>query len=156
MTTAPDEWIPTMTVSPPTHDDAAEIMALHREFVDANSPLDSSYLHRRVTAAPGELVWFNLNGSNYIGQEEIVRLWDMLAENLAAPAINSDIRDERVEVIGDVAWVTYLSRYRADFGQLGTYDGGMRGTEVWVRRAGDWELVHTHFSPHVPNQMSGR
>lgn len=146
-----------MTQSTPSvDDDAAEIMRLHREFVDANSPLDSSYLRRRVSATPNELVWYNLNGSAYIGQDHIAQLWDTLSANMETPAINSELRDERIQVDGDVAWVTYLSHYKADFGKLGVYDGGMRSTEIWRRRDGNWEIVHTHFSVHVPNQMSGQ
>jgi ketosteroid isomerase-like protein len=146
-----------MTESAPVlESDVAEIMRLHREFVDANGPLDSSYLRRRVSAAPGELVWYNLNGSTYIGQDHIAQLWDTLAANMAEQAVSTDLRDERVEVTGDVAWVTYLSHYQADFGKLGSYDGGMRSTEIWRRRDGHWELVHTHFSAYVPNQMGGQ
>ncbi|WP_322860914.1 nuclear transport factor 2 family protein [Mycobacterium europaeum] len=136
--------------------DAAEIMRLHREFVDANSPLDSRYLRRRVSADPGELVWYNLNGSAYVGQDHIAALWDTLSANMNEQAVSAELRDERVEVEGDVAWVTYLSHYQADFGELGTYDGGMRSTEIWRRRGGEWRLVHTHFSAHVPDQMGGR
>lgn len=146
-----------MTRSAPVLEgDAAEIMRLHREFVDANGPLDSSYLRRRVSAAPGELVWYNLNGSAYVGQDQIAQLWDRLAANMAEQAVSAELRDERVEVEGDIAWVTYLSHYQADFGKLGTYDGGMRSTEIWRRRNAHWELVHTHFSVHVPNQMGGQ
>ena len=136
--------------------DAAEIMRLHREFVDANSPLDSYYLRRRASANPGELVWYNLNGSAYIGQDHIAQLWDTLSANMNEQAVSAELRDERVEVEGDVAWVTYLSRYQADFGELGAYDGGMRSTEIWRRRDGEWRLVHTHFSAHLPDQMGGR
>lgn len=136
--------------------DAAEIMRLHREFVDANGPLDSTYLRRRVTAVPGDLVWYNLNGSTYVGQDHIAELWDTLSANMDHQAVSAELREERIEVAGDVAWVTYLSHYQADFGELGTYDGGMRSTEIWRRRNGEWELVHTHFSAHVPNQMGGQ
>jgi|SRR5580693_5315150 ketosteroid isomerase-like protein len=136
--------------------DAAEIMRLHREFVDANGPLDSSYLRRRVTAAPNELVWYNLNGSAYVGRDHIAQLWDTLSAAMDGQAVSAELRDERVEVAGDVAWVTYLSHYRADFGNLGSYNGGMRSTEVWRRRDGEWELVHAHFSVHVPDQMGGQ
>ncbi len=145
-----------MTTSTPSMEaDVAEIMRLHREFVDANGPLDSSYLRRRVTPTPNELVWYNLNGSAYIGQDHIAGLWDTLSANMNSPAVSTELRDERVEVDGDVAWVTYLSHYQGDFGELGTFDGGMRSTEIWRRRDGEWELVHTHFSVHVPDQMNG-
>lgn len=80
----------------------------------------------------------------------------MLSANMTAPALSTEIHDERVEVEGDVAWVTYLSRYQADFGAVGTYDGGMRSTEIWRRRDGKWEIVHTHFSAPAPAQTSGQ
>lgn len=136
--------------------DTEEILRLHREFVDANGPLDSSYLRKRVVAGPEELVWFNLNGSNYIGLEHIAALWDMLSSIMAGEAMSSELRDERVDVVGDVAWVTYLNHYRADFGNLGSFNAGMRGTEIWRRDGGTWQLAHAHFSTHVPNQMGGR
>ncbi|GFG73191.1 YybH family protein [Mycobacterium botniense] len=135
--------------------DVAQIMRLHREFVEANGPLDSSYLRRRVTATPGELVWYNLNGSVYRGQDHIAELWDALASNMSGPASTTELRDEHVEVVGDVAWVTYLNHYRSDFGDLGSCDCDMRATEIWRRRDGEWRLVHAHFSTHVPNQMGG-
>lgn len=136
--------------------DAREIMSLHREFVEANGPLDSSYLRQRVTAVPDEMVWYNLNGSVYIGQDHIAQLWDMLSATMGGQAMNAELRDERVEVVGDVGWVTYLNHYQADFGNLGSFNAGMRSTEIWRRREDKWELVHVHFSTHVPNQMGGR
>ncbi|HST39658.1 MAG TPA: nuclear transport factor 2 family protein [Conexibacter sp.] len=135
--------------------DEQEILRLHREFVDANGPLDSSYLRERVVDGPQELVWFNLNGSNYIGQDHIAQLWDMLSSIMGGEAMNSELRDERVEVVGDVAWVSYLNHYAADFGNLGSFNAGMRATEVWRRADGEWKLAHAHFSTHVPRQMGG-
>ncbi|WP_156657601.1 YybH family protein [Mycobacterium kyorinense] len=132
--------------------DTREIMRLHREFVDANGPLDSSYLRRRVTAIPDELVWYNLNLAVYVGQDQIAQLWDMLSSAMTGDAISSELRDERIEVVGDVAWVTYLNHYRADFGDLGSYNAGMRSTEIWRRRDGTWALVHAHFSAHAPTE----
>lgn len=136
--------------------DAAEIRRLHREFVDANGPLDSSYLRRRATAVPDELVWFNLNGEVYIGQDQIVQLWDALSAAMRSPAVSAEMRDERIEVVGDVAWVSYLNHYQADFGDIGSYNAGMRSTEIWRRREGDWELVHAHFSTYLPTQAGER
>ncbi|QLL09226.1 YybH family protein [Mycobacterium vicinigordonae] len=126
--------------------DNAEIMRLHREFVDANNPLDSSWLRQHASAVPNELVWFNLNGATYVGQDHIAQLWDALSTAMKEDALSSEVHDEHIEVDGDVAWVTYLSRYQADFGELGSYDGGMRSTEIWRRRNGEWKLVHGHFS----------
>ena len=137
-------------------EDTREVLRLHREFVDANGPLDSSHLRERAVLGPDELIWFNLNGSVYTGIDHITQLWDMLASIMGGEAMSADLRDEHVTVVGDVAWVTYLNHYQADFGNLGSYNAGMRGTEIWQRRDGTWLLAHVHFSTHVPNQMGGR
>lgn len=135
--------------------DGQEILRLHREFAAANGPLDSSYLRKRVTPADGEMIWFNLNGSNYVGLDHIAQLWDTLSSKMPGDATVSEPSDERVRVVGDVAWVTYLSHYAADFGDLGAHSVDMRGTEIWQRRDSTWQLVHVHFSTHVPGQMGG-
>jgi ketosteroid isomerase-like protein len=135
--------------------DVQEILRIHREFVDANGPVDSSYLRERAVSEPGELVWFNLNGSNYIGLDHIVQLWDMLRSIMGGEGMSSDLREEQVRVVGDVAWVSYLNHYAADFGNLGSFNAGMRGTEIWRRIDGEWKLAHAHFSTHVPGQMGG-
>jgi ketosteroid isomerase-like protein len=132
-----------------------EVMRLHREFVEANGPLDSQYLREMLVTDADEFVWFNLNGSVYVGLDHIAQLWDLLASIMGGQAMNTELRDERVEVVGDVAWVSYLNHYRADFGNLGSFNAGMRATEIWRRQDGSWRLAHAHFSTHVPKQMGG-
>src|ERR1051325_9576934 len=137
--------------------DQQELLRLHREFLDANEPLDSSYLRKMCVDGPGELVWFNLNQSNYYGLDHIAQLWDMLHAILAGQEGEvSELRDERVTVEGDMALLTYYLRYKGDFGNLGTFNTGCRGSEVWRRRDGEWKLLHGHWSSHVPNQMGGQ
>ncbi len=138
-----------------TASDTAQVRRLHQEFVAANGPLDSNYLRAHAASGPDELIWFNLNGSNYVGLDHIAQLWDMLSAIMGGEAMNAELRDERVDVVGDVAWVSYLNHYKADFGNLGSFNAGMRGTEIWRRTDGTWVLVHAHFSTHVPKQMGG-
>lgn len=136
--------------------DRDELLHLHREFLQANEPLDSDYLRTMCVDGAEELVWFNLNQSNYYGLEHIAQLWDMLKAILAGQKGEvSELRDERVEVEGDMALITYQLRYKGDFGNLGSFNTGARGTEVWRRRDGTWKLLHGHWSSHVPNQMGG-
>ena len=145
------------TNSNPTVDqDREEILRLHREFMQANEPLDSSYLRKMCVDGPDELVWFNLNQSNYIGLDHICNLWDLLHGILAGQEGKvSELRDERVDVEGDMAVLTCQLKYTGDFGNLGTFDTDCRGTEVWRRRGGEWKLAHGHWSTHVPGQMGG-
>ncbi len=141
---------------PSAEQDREEILRLHREFMTANQPLDSAHLRKICVDGPDELVWFNLNQSNYYGLEHIAQLWDMLRAILAGQEGEvSELRDERVEVEGDMALVTCQLRYKGDFGNLGTFDTDTRGTEVWRRRGGEWKLAHGHWSTHVPGQMGG-
>jgi ketosteroid isomerase-like protein len=136
--------------------DREEIMRLHREFLAANEPLDSSYLRKHCVEGPDELVWFNLNQSNYKGLDHIAKLWDMLRAILAGQEGKaSNVRDEKIDISGDLALVTYVMRYAGDFGNLGTFDTDCRGTEVWKRIDGEWKLFHGHWSNHVPGQMGG-
>jgi ketosteroid isomerase-like protein len=143
-----------ITTTPDQDKDA--LLRLHREFLEANEPLDSGYLRTMCVEGADELVWFNLNQSNYYGLDHIAQLWDMLRAILAGQRGEiSELRDERVEVEGDMALITYHLRYKGDFGNLGSFNTGARGTEVWRRRDGDWKLLHGHWSSHVPNQMGG-
>ena len=64
--------------------------------------------------------------------------------------------DERVDVIGDAALVTYLMHFEADFGALGKVAQDARSTEVWQKVDGEWKMIHFHCSNYVPGVMGGK
>ena len=106
---------------------------------------------------PDRLIWYNLNQSNYYGVDHIVELWKMLTA-ISPPGAKAVCvpRDERVDVIGDAALVTYLMHFEADFGALGKVAQDARSTEVWQKVDGEWKMIHFHCSNYVPGVMGGK
>lgn len=58
-----------------------------------------------------------------------------------AKSVNVIVANERFRFYGDAALLTEVERYGdgEDFPRF-------ESTSVWVRRAGEWKLVHLHFS----------
>jgi ketosteroid isomerase-like protein len=136
--------------------DEERIWELHRGFVDANKVGDSQFLRDHMAPGPDALIWYNLNQSNYIGVDHIVELWDMLRAAMGGKTAVVEARDERVTVVGEVALVSYLLNFAADFGALGKFIQEARDTEVWQRMNGDWKMIHFHCSNYIPGVMGGK
>ncbi len=138
-----------------THADEARIQELHEGFVEANKTGHHPFLESHM--APGmTLVWYNLNQSNYHGVDHIVELWKMLAVMSQGREAKCESRDDIITLVGDVALVTYLLDFAADFGALGKFVQEARCTEVWQRMDGDWKMIHFHCSNYVPGVMGGK
>lgn len=135
--------------------DEKQIRELHEGFAQANTTGDVAFLRAHMAPGADTLTWFNLNQSNYIGVDHICELWDFLRGVSAGRAAECKVRDQRVTVSGDAAWVVYALDFRADFGALGKVAQDARCTEIWQRQSGEWRMVHFHCSSHVPGQMGG-
>lgn len=144
-----------------TTTDEETVLALHASWIAANRVGDTAWLRDHIApGGPGAFLFFNHNGSNYDGVDETVALWEHLTRAaLAAPTppkrLVLDDRDVRVTVVGDIAIVTYLAWFEADFGEAGKEETGSRGTEVWRRTDDGWRLVHLHASVHTPGVNGG-
>ena len=136
--------------------DEQVITELHEGFVAANRTGDWSFLEAHMAPGADALRWYNLNQSNYIGQDHIIELWKMLKSVMQNKEAKCITRDDRVEVIGDAAVVSYLLDFEADFGALGAFKQEARSTEVWQRIDGDWKMIHFHCSNYVPGVMGGK
>ena len=135
--------------------DEKEVWELHRGFVEANKTGHHPFLEAHM--APGDtLLWYNLNQSNYHGVDHIVELWKMLAAVMQGKTAKCETRDDKVSVVGDVALVTYLLDFSADFGALGKFVQEARTTEVWQKMDGEWKMIHFHCSNYVPGVMGGK
>ena len=64
-------------------------------------------------------------------------------------AVIDDEREITVRVYGDMAVVQNLSTLRGQFSGQPT-DTDLRGTFVWIRRQGRWQLVTNQLTPVVP------
>ena len=138
---------------PATTTDEETILDLHHGFVEANTTGDTSYLRAHMAPGPEGFRWYNLNKSVYVGMDHIIRLWDFLVA--MGGSAECPILEEQVRVNGDVAWVTYIMGFNADFGPMGKVSQNARSTEIWERQDGEWKMVHFHCSTHVPGQMGG-
>ena len=140
--------------------DEAKIGELHRGFIEANKTGHHPFLEAHM--APGmTLVWYNLNQSNYHGVDHIVELWKMLAAVSQGREATCVTRDDQVTIVGDMALVTYLLNFAADFGALGKFVQEARCTEVWQRMANsngesEWKMIHFHCSNYIPGVMGGK
>ena len=136
-------------------DDEKRIRELHAGFVEANTTGDVAFLRAHMAPGKDALSWFNLNQSNYIGVDHISELWQFLSGVSSGRKAECKVSEERVTVSGDAAWVVYALDFRADFGAMGKIAQDARCTEIWLRSAGEWRMVHFHCSNHVPGQMGG-
>jgi ketosteroid isomerase-like protein len=137
--------------------DEEKIWELHRGFVEANTTGHWPFLEAHMAPGADALIWYNLNQSNYIGVDHIVELWKMLAAAMGAgKKAKCDARDERVTVVGDMALVSYLMDFDANFGAMGRFKQEARDTEVWRKIDGEWKMIHFHCSNYVPGVMGGK
>lgn len=135
--------------------DTDRVIELHKQFITANTHEDVEFLGSNSWQ---DVTWYNLNKSNYMSQEAILKLWRMLHE--ARPDLTKDaalsVRDEIVTVVGDAAWVVYMLHVDYDFGELRKITTAARATEIWRRIDGDWKLAHFHCSEHEAGNMGGQ
>jgi len=79
-----------------------KVLNLHCEFVEANKTAYHPFLEANM-APEMNLLWYNLNQSNYHGVDHIVELWKMLASVMNGKAGTISTRDDAVKIIGDAA-----------------------------------------------------
>lgn len=134
----------------PAFQERSELLERHAAYLTANNSSSDSSLLRRVWDADPANLYFNMGGHTYRGVEHWAKLWDYYATRVVAP-IGYTSYDQRVQMQGDVAWVTChrygYSRWvgpeprrQPDGPRLS------RSTEILIRRPDGWRTVHVHFS----------
>lgn len=134
--------------------DENRVRELHDQFVMANTHEDTEWLGEHILH---DVSWFNLNKSNYFGDEAIITLWNWLYEQRPDKTKDATIVvDSRaIKVVGDAAIVTYNMTIDYDFGDKAQFHAGARATEFWIRSDGDFKLAHFHCSEHEHGIMGG-
>ena len=135
--------------------DDARVTELHEQFIVANTHEDTDWLSAHIHP---DVTWFNLNKSNYYGDEAIIELWKWLYEQRPDKTQDATIvvTERTLKVVGDAAVVAYNMQIDYDFGEAAQFHAGARATEVWLRLDGDFKLAHFHCSEHEPGIMGGR
>jgi len=144
---------------PPTFDggtetDRRQVLELHHRFLAANDALDGEALRRVWSDDPGCL-FFNSNGHTYAGLEDWLAIWDHYRTRIRAlrPYKPGSVR---IVIRGDMALIAAdrIARY---FDWITTDPVPslfewpyVRHTQVCVREAGAWKIIHAHFSMASP------
>lgn len=114
---------------------AQEIMLLEERWGQALSRRDTAFFHQVLAEE-----FVTTGGESVRSKQEVIRELGAGTGPLAAPRLQST----RVKVYGDIAVVTGLVTFN---GLGGAASPLTRFTEVWVKRAGNWQAVHGHYNP---------
>jgi ketosteroid isomerase-like protein len=135
----------------PSPQDRSEVLEKHAAYLHANNTSSDSGLLRQVWDAKPRNLYYNMGGHPYRGVEHWSKLWDYYHSRVVAP-IGYTSYDQRVQVRGDVAWVTChrygSSKWVAAEPRRNQPDGVKlsRSTEILLRQPDGWHTVHVHFS----------
>ena len=152
-----------MPVSQPTvEQDIAEVKRIHDEWWASNADFDIPRM-RLCLASGDKFLQYNLNGHAYRSVDELTQLWELIGQNYGIPEL--EVIDMRIEVRGDMAWVSHealIRRVAKPGGQLppGALPSTtfrVRETEVLLRDDGAgnpvWRIWHHHCSVHAPDDQ---
>jgi ketosteroid isomerase-like protein len=143
-----------------TEADRQRLLQRLDEYLDANARFDWEKLQDIWSGAP-EALFFNLNGHTYRGREHWTRLWQYYRENVRSGywtpsdiggVVSSDLavvwchRRTQSEWVG-AGPAQRSRRYGAEFVS--------RSTMVFRKEAGDWRVVHVHFSRASDEERPG-
>ena len=132
-------------------EDRRRLLEQMDEYLDANARFDWVKLQDIWSSAP-EAVFFNLNGHTYQGREHWTQLWQFYQNNVKSSywtpfdvggVVNGDLAIVWCERHTKSEWVGQgpppaARRYGLEFIS--------RSTMVFRKEAGDWRVVHVHFS----------
>jgi ketosteroid isomerase-like protein len=132
--------------------DREQILRLHGDYIEANASFDLEQLDP-IWSKTAEALFFNLNGHTYRGREHWFRLWEFYRQNVQSGHwtpfdIGGVVADDLA-----VVWCHRRTRRRWTGNEPPPEDihyGGeefiTRSTMVFRKEAGEWRVVHAHFS----------
>ena len=140
-----------MSPKPALRSDEQELLAANRAFYQALESLDLS----KMAAVWLQEDWVQClhPGWDLIqGWEDIQESWIGIFRSTKRMRVS--VSRPLIRVLGDAAWVSCLENVTS------TYDGGfstavIETTNLFVRRAGRWLMVHHHTTPLPDREPSG-
>jgi ketosteroid isomerase-like protein len=140
-------------------EDRTRVLQRMDDYLDANARFDWVKL-QDIWSDAGEAVFFNLNGHTYKGREHWTRLWKYYQNNVASSywtpfAVGGVVSDGLAVVWCErhtrSEWVGNDPMPSRPYGK----DFVSRSTMVFRKEAGDWRVVHVHFSPASESERPG-
>ena len=132
-------------------EDRAAIMAKFQAYLVANTDYDGAALHGIWSDDPAA-VFFNLNGHVYQGREHWTRLWQYYRTRVSNSVWEPFDIGGTVSADLAVVWCLRKTYYKwvgegpMDAGRRPERSSISRSTMVFRKEAGDWRVVHVHFS----------
>jgi ketosteroid isomerase-like protein len=137
------------------------IAAIEDRWMHANNRI-SMDLMREVWTEDPEAVLYSGTLHTYRGVEEWAKKWHVYEKTFSVEKV--DVDDRRITVSGDMAYASYVvTVHLRQFDERGslcdafemeqdnTVPVPFRGTDVLMKDgAGEWKLVHCHYSPVPP------
>jgi ketosteroid isomerase-like protein len=131
--------------------DRSRVLERLHEYLEANASFDWGLLQDIWSGEP-EAVFFNLNGHTYKGRDHWTRLWQFYQPNVRSGywtpfdlggVVSNDLAVVWCERHTQSEWIgrdppPQARRYGVSFIS--------RSTMVFRKEAGDWRVVHVHFS----------
>jgi len=128
------------------------ILKLHADYIDANSSFDWHKLEP-IWSPAREALFFNLNGHTYRGRDHWIQLWKFYAQNVRSSYWTPFDLGGMVSDDMAVVWCHRRTKRNWTGREPPPQDihyGGeefiTRSTMVFRKEAGDWRVVHAHFS----------
>ena len=94
---------------PTVEQDIADVKRVHDEWWDSNADFDIPRM-RACFASGTKFLQYNLNGHTYRSVDELTQLWQLIGQNYGIPEL--EVIDMRIEVRGDMAWVSHEALIR--------------------------------------------
>ena len=123
--------------------DEEAVRAANRAFYRAFEALDLNRM-AEVWAEHDPLSCIHPDGSLAAGRDAVLGTWRTIFAN--TPHISFEVRAERIEVRGDLAWVVCTEVLRQS-SPGGSAEGAVQATNIFRREADRWKVVHHHASP---------
>jgi len=138
------------------------ILDKHQKYLEANAEFDWVTLRDQLWSASPDATFFNLNGHTYVGRDQWVALWKFYKGQLTTGywtpyeiggVVTGDMATVWCHRKTQAAWVG--SDPRPDGSAHDDRQFVSRSTMVFQKEAGDWRVVHVHFSEHGTTPRPG-
>lgn len=118
----------------------SEVLASNEAFYEAFNDRDMSAMER-LWAERAPVVCLHPGSAALHGRSQVIRSWESILASDGAPRVS--IEGSRVVMLGETAMVLCYERVTDPETGSGAV---LAATNVFVREAGEWRLVHHHAS----------
>jgi len=130
--------------SPDRQLEEGAVIAAHRSLIRAFEQRDVDAVTALLESRPDLLIFHPFVENRFDGYDEVREGLGRMFQRLSS--LEWTEVHQAIQIEGNVAWIT--SQVLVQSPDLESPFVG-RGTEIWVKRRGDWRLNHGHWSEHA-------